>query len=192
MKASKWSNGSKFQLLILKSYRTRSFILNSKTFFTEWDRVKYWLEGEESTWLQPTWNSVLDEVVSELPAAVSGYHCPNIGQGVEEIGRPEARENLGVLAGVDGVVGDLRDHLRRVLGYRVVETDWESRIRSSLINKIKLLPKIKRSLALGGLWTMEETCYLYLLWLEIICPGALFILLLSEQQTRNIAQRYQM
>ena len=54
---------------------------------------------------------------------MSGYHCPDIGQGVEEIGRPEARENLGVLAGVDGVVEDLRDHLRRVLGYRVVETD---------------------------------------------------------------------
>ena len=176
VKAFKRSNDPKFQLLILISYRTRSFILNSKTFFTEWVRDKHWLGGEESTGLKPTWNSVLDEVVSELPAAVSGYHCPNIGQGIEEVGRPEARENLGALASVDGVVGDLRDHLRRVLGYRVVETDWERKIRKSFINEMKLLPKIKRSLALGGFWTMEETCYLYLLWLEIICLGAVFIL----------------
>ena len=35
VKAFKRSNDPKFQLLILISYRTRSFILNSKTFFTE-------------------------------------------------------------------------------------------------------------------------------------------------------------
>ena len=65
----------------------------------------------------------MHKVVSELPAAVGSDHSPHIGQRIEEVGRPEAREDLGVRAGGGGVAGSLRQHLRCVLGNGIVETD---------------------------------------------------------------------